>query len=545
MKSIFYLDGPQILLLALSISKCLSTTLDVPGAGFSIPDNNGVGGSSSIIIAQQMLITDITVSIRGLNHGFAGDLSATLTHVESGRSQYLFSSIIYSSAYIYGDFHFKDAFPNYFTENPIEVIAPGHYHPSYISGFVSLLDVFQNTLAAGTWKLNIVDNSPGAAGMISSWGMTLELSLCGQGCSQCMNPPSTNCLLCNPNNYLLLNSDGTTYSCAENIAALSWADGPTTRFYYSSGPADGSGSAQKCSTPCVKCSLASTNCDSCEASFYLLTKTDSTKTCISSTNPSSLNQGADSVQRGFYFTGSADGSGIANKCNSPCVTCQGSSSNCVLCEANSYLLTKADSTKTCVGSTAPSSLNQGADGVQRGFYFTGSSDGSGTASKCESPCLRCQGSGSNCLSCAANSYLFTKGDGSKTCIGSGSPSSLNQGADGVIRGFYFTGSSDGTGVANKCISPCRECVSLGVCSRCLPNELLFCSASNFCSEYDQCVPAQYLNSPDESVPPRSFFTEDSSLKISEGTAVARLCPFQCGTCASERKCTSCRARDKF
>jgi len=99
------------------------------GAGFSIPDNNAPGASSTITVptSSNFLITDITVTLNNLTHTWIGDLIATLTYVPTNTTVSLFNRIgLVSSGFgessnFNGTYSFNDAF----TSNIWTVAASG------------------------------------------------------------------------------------------------------------------------------------------------------------------------------------------------------------------------------------------------------------------------------------------------------------------------------------------------------------------------------------------------------------------------------------
>lgn len=518
-----------LLLLELPFEISSQRNLIITGIGGNIPDNDLNGFSSSYTeTTSNFIIDDISLTLLGLSHDYSVQLQLFLSL--DGQST---GSIINTggSARLNGNYRWKDGASNIMNSPAGADFPPGEWRPAS-----DLLPVFKGRPAAGYWVVKVVDRASGNLGTFSSWRVELLEKACTSPCLTCTSTP-IDCTKCSANNYLLTNADGSTKTCVSDTSVLSWSDSGVTRYYFVQGSSDGSGVAAKCTSPCVKCSTAATDCLLCETGSYLLNKADSTKTCISSTDPSSLNTGGDGIQRGFFFDGNNGGSGIASKCTSPCVKCLNSATNCVSCENNNYILTRSDGTKTCVPD--PTVVTWSDAGTNRYYFAVAPADGTGTAEKCTSPCVKCSASATNCLLCQTGDYLLTKTDNTVTCISSTDPSNLNIGSDGKQRGFYFTGDPDGTGIANKCSAPCKTCRAGVFCVTCFPNELLFCSTSKGCSNYDQCVLAKYLNEPDDSVPKRSFYTSDDQSSIAAGEAIANMCGPKCRTCISETVCSSC------
>jgi hypothetical protein len=243
------------------------------------------------------------------------------------------------------------------------------------------------------------------------------------------------------------------------------------------------------------------------------------------------------VQRGFYLTGSDDGTGTAARCEAPCVACTSSACNCERCETNSYLLNTVG-TNTCT--TDPSSEVWIDDNeVERAYFPPNDRSGIGIAVKCQFPCVKCSETATNCKTCEKSSFLFVI-NGIGTCIFKTSPSSLNQGTDGILRGFYFVGSYDGTGTAETCIEPCIECIGKQACTKCPSNQLLFSYNIPGGTLFNKCIEKEYLIKPHPLYNNFGFFQQETSIDLSTGLAIALLCPSPCPTCLRKNICLSCQ-----
>ena len=66
----------------------LANAQDYNGGGFAIPDNNGAGGATSIVVADPGLVGNgMIVGITfGPEHTWVGDLSAVITHNDGSTS---------------------------------------------------------------------------------------------------------------------------------------------------------------------------------------------------------------------------------------------------------------------------------------------------------------------------------------------------------------------------------------------------------------------------------------------------------------------------
>lgn len=162
--------------------------------------DGGLGGvpasASTITITENAIIEDVTFSIEGLSHTFAGDLVAIVSHVESGRSATLFSRIGRTSTAFNddgdesnfdGNYDFSDATlndiwaeaasgPTNFvirnTDDPTQQ-NPGVYRASagLTGGFISLNEAFGGFTTAGTWRLELTDRNATQVGTFREFGV--------------------------------------------------------------------------------------------------------------------------------------------------------------------------------------------------------------------------------------------------------------------------------------------------------------------------------------------------------------------------------------
>ena len=178
-RSSFALASVATLALASAASATLYT-----GAGFTIPDNNPNGAFTDIVITDDFLIADMTVSLIDLTHTWVGDLTATITHLESGFSQTLFArpgktdpnTGVGDSSNFDGDYAFNDAFAGNLwtaaTGGGTDFVVPGgnYFASAPLTGAqVSLLSVFGGMNAAGTWRLTISDQAGADTGGLAAW----------------------------------------------------------------------------------------------------------------------------------------------------------------------------------------------------------------------------------------------------------------------------------------------------------------------------------------------------------------------------------------
>ncbi|MEQ9233156.1 proprotein convertase P-domain-containing protein [Coleofasciculus sp. E2-BRE-01] len=146
------------------------------GGGGSIPD--GVASfQDEIVVTENIAISNVTVTLKNLEHTWVGDLIAQLRHLESGvvvdlfrrPGQPQFSSSGYSND-LNGDYSFNDNFSRSFDSVAAShgVIPSGNYCAS------QTLSVFEGRPSAGTWQLIINDCSAGDSGSLESWTLNLE-----------------------------------------------------------------------------------------------------------------------------------------------------------------------------------------------------------------------------------------------------------------------------------------------------------------------------------------------------------------------------------
>lgn len=157
------------------------------GSGFSIPDKNPSGASSDIVVPDNFLINDITVSLSSLSHSWMGDLIATLTHIDTGTTVNLFNSVGRTSSGV-GDgsnfnglYNFNDAYNGDLWSIAASgdgsfIIPSGDYFPTGAGSGVEvpMLTAISGLPSSGTWRLNISDNFSGDTGSLGSWSLNLQ-----------------------------------------------------------------------------------------------------------------------------------------------------------------------------------------------------------------------------------------------------------------------------------------------------------------------------------------------------------------------------------
>ncbi|GEA28839.1 hypothetical protein MiAbW_03420 [Microcystis aeruginosa NIES-4325] len=166
-----------------------AVTFTGTGTGFSIPENNATGASSTITIptSSNFSITNITVTLNNLTHSWLGDLIANLTYVPTNTTVSLFNRIgrptntLGDSSNFNGNYSFNDAVTgNLWTVAASGgsdfVIPSGNYFPTGAGSgtLVPMLTSLGGSQTAGDWRLRISDNAPGDAGSLGSWTLNLE-----------------------------------------------------------------------------------------------------------------------------------------------------------------------------------------------------------------------------------------------------------------------------------------------------------------------------------------------------------------------------------
>ena len=275
---------------------------------------------------------------------------------------------------------------------------------------------------------------------------------CGSICYECTN--SSHCLSCYSNSAVnnLSKLDSTTSSCVAGCAS--------NQFEMSS-------ICYACDTVCASCSVISSNCTSCPGGEFLLEGS-----CLSS------------CPSGYYTSGSN-----CLGCVSPCSTCTSSaqclscvngnllqndnscanscpsgqynrSNNCVNCFVNCSSC-DVNGCLTCESGFILISLNLKIclNDCMTGYYVDSTST---LCEQCQSPCLTCHNSSTNCTSCDQLSTLKYLSAGE--CLGS-CPTTSYPSEDNVCQ---------------SCVYPCIECLSDMNCTVCAASYYLYTPTS-------QCV----------------------------------------------------------
>ena len=155
----------------------------------TIPDNDPAGLPLTITVPDTFNVTALnSVTVQGLNHTYAGDLAATLTHgsvtIELfDRLNRLANSGFGSSADFAGDYTFVTGGTDLATTVSLSVIPPGSYAP-YLNGtagesytFTGDFTAFNGMSVAGDWTLNIADLGAGISGTYTGFSFNVTPSV--------------------------------------------------------------------------------------------------------------------------------------------------------------------------------------------------------------------------------------------------------------------------------------------------------------------------------------------------------------------------------
>lgn len=173
----------------LTVLPASAVTFTGTGTGFSIPDGNATGASSTITIptSSNFSITNITVTLNNLIHSYVGDLIANLTYVPTNTTVSLFNRIrrppstLGDSSNFNGTYSFNDAFTGDLwsvaaSGGSTFNIPSGNYFPTGAnsSTVVPMLTSLGGSQTAGDWRLTISDLATNDTGSLGSWTLNLE-----------------------------------------------------------------------------------------------------------------------------------------------------------------------------------------------------------------------------------------------------------------------------------------------------------------------------------------------------------------------------------
>lgn len=114
------------------------------------------------------------VSLKNLSHTWAADLTFQLTHVGSGKTV-VFLSDLGGAGDFGGNYNIDDISVNSLIGSypDSSVIPNGTYHAETFDGLTNF-NVFDGMSVAGTWKLDVYDQSGQDVGALGGWGFTIN-----------------------------------------------------------------------------------------------------------------------------------------------------------------------------------------------------------------------------------------------------------------------------------------------------------------------------------------------------------------------------------
>lgn len=177
------------LALAAGATASATTFATYSGPGGSIPDNGGAVGNifrSEIVIPDNASIQDLSVTINGLDHTWAGDLIMTLEHKDTGTRATLVHRVgattaggVGDSSVYLGNYTFADGGADLWAAAAAApfggVIPPTTYNPSGQFNAASSLAGFIGESTAGTWSLEISDNAAADVGGLTGWTLDFKI----------------------------------------------------------------------------------------------------------------------------------------------------------------------------------------------------------------------------------------------------------------------------------------------------------------------------------------------------------------------------------
>lgn len=147
-----------------------------PGGPILIPDASAIGATSEITVSDNAIIQDLDIKI-SVTHTWIGDISATLTHVESGRSAVLVDQVFGSGVNTCDEFNFNGIIlDDQGTGGSIEnqcvtnLTSPPSYRPN------NALNEFNGLNIKGTWQLKVTDSAQGDNGTLDDWCLIASVS---------------------------------------------------------------------------------------------------------------------------------------------------------------------------------------------------------------------------------------------------------------------------------------------------------------------------------------------------------------------------------
>ncbi|CCQ74939.1 PEP-CTERM sorting domain-containing protein [Magnetospira sp. QH-2] len=147
--------------LSLTLSQAANASLinSYSGAGMGLPDR--VNANSTINVADDFTVGDVTVSLDNLYHTYSGDLIVTLSH--GGQSARLTNGSGWNT--VNGTYTFSDAGVG---SNDSWYYQAGSTTLAYAS-----LAIFDGLSSLGAWTLNVYDQYGWDSGNLGGWTLNL------------------------------------------------------------------------------------------------------------------------------------------------------------------------------------------------------------------------------------------------------------------------------------------------------------------------------------------------------------------------------------
>jgi subtilisin-like proprotein convertase family protein len=171
-----------------------ATITQTSAGGMSIPSSGSSTQSVDILFTDSRLITgDLQVTINSFTHAWIGDLSLTLTHVDTGTSVSLMqrpgrllsatsglgASDDFNGTYVFSDTGTQTVAAWAAANNG--VVPSGTYRASQDTATeddvaIIIATAFNGQAAGGTWRLTVADAADGDGGGFSNWTLQMNVA---------------------------------------------------------------------------------------------------------------------------------------------------------------------------------------------------------------------------------------------------------------------------------------------------------------------------------------------------------------------------------
>jgi hypothetical protein len=146
----------------------------VVGSGIAIPDDDLASATDSVVIAENITIADLNVSV-GISHGWVGDLSVSLLHGDTGTAIDLIDRVgVPASGFGCSGDDIDATLGDEATLPAEDECAPGA--PAVGGSLLPhvALAAFDGENIGGTWTLTVKDLSAGVSGTLDAWCLLLN-----------------------------------------------------------------------------------------------------------------------------------------------------------------------------------------------------------------------------------------------------------------------------------------------------------------------------------------------------------------------------------